>query len=98
MLWTPPLSFDPFPCTEELKLRKKQPILRGKEVEGKLLIGYTEHSCVLLFPPEIPFVRSAEHCNRKAAPETNTYCKHWWQDLQKYGHLPESAIQYATVS
>lgn len=50
-LWTPLLSFDPFSCTEELKLKKEQPILRGKEVEGKLLIGYTEHSCVLLSPP-----------------------------------------------
>lgn len=54
---------------------KEQPILRGKEVEGKLLIGYTEHSCVLLFPHQIPFVTSAEDCNREAAPETNTYCK-----------------------
>lgn len=62
---------------------KEQPILRGKEVEGKLLIGYTEHSCVLLFPPQIPFVRSAEHCTGEAAPENNTYCKHWRQDLQR---------------
>lgn len=47
----PPLSFDPSSHAAEEKL-KKQPILPGKEVEGKLLIGYREHSCVLLFSKE----------------------------------------------
>lgn len=46
-----PLSFDPF-FAHGVETEKEQPILRGKEVEGKLLIGYTEHSFVLFFPPK----------------------------------------------
>lgn len=46
----PPSSFDPFFSHSQVET-EKQPILRGKEVEGKLLIGHTEHSCVLLFSP-----------------------------------------------
>lgn len=43
----PPSSFDPF--FSHSQVETEQPILQGKEVEGKLLIGHTEHSCVLLF-------------------------------------------------
>lgn len=52
MLWTLSSIFWSFFLHSRVETKKEQPILRGKEVEGKLLIGYTEHSCVLLFPPK----------------------------------------------
>lgn len=102
MLWTSSFIFGCFFLHSRVETEKEQPILRGKEVEGKLLIGCTEHSCVLLPPPQhaappspkFHLSESAVHCNREAAPETNTYCKYWWQYLQKIGHLPESSIRF----
>lgn len=42
--------------------------------ERKLLIGYTKHSCVLLFSEKKKnlFARSADCSNTEATPETNT--------------------------
>lgn len=51
MLWTSSFIFRCFFFHSRVETEKEQPILRGKEVEGKLLIGCTEHSCVLLLPP-----------------------------------------------
>lgn len=51
------LSFDPFPRTT-VETEEEAPILRGKEVEGKLLIGFTERSCVLSLKYHLSAVQS----------------------------------------
>lgn len=81
-----------FSCTVETE--KEQPILRSKEVEGKLLIGYTEHSWVLLPPPpkfHLSEVQSTvigrQHLKLILTVKTGD------RILQKGGHLLQSSIR-----
>lgn len=67
------LSFDPFPRTT-VETAEEAPILRGKEVEGKLLIGFTESSCVLSLKYHLSAVQSTVRGRQhlKTIPTVNT--------------------------